>query len=670
MLSPARTSARINEASTSLLPLLAVGVIWYYLFARGVANQTVWLALNVIDTLRALRAVRSNGRRIGVNTRKNAMRSTLACWVIYVAGQMVGPVISTLLGWIPFYTPIKAVLCLGFIFTRVSTSSHIYAQFLVPAIKPYETPIDLTILFFQSILILVFHYMLELPIKLAWSSLKAAWTLISSIRLPSLASYTGSREVVDSHDLKPEIPLDHRMSTPPPTLLTTTSIDEDHFRYGLSPSPAIPGSILLRHPTPKPARPTLKGRRSIVFVSPPLTPKVSPPSFPEPVLEVHVPTIQAEPSTPRRERVKQEVIEIEDRPSTMLAVPQVATVRRSPRRRPQESAGVQATKVELDLDELDLLPRQAGGPALAPAGGGKGKTIPTAHMMMKKTEEGSAGQDDDEENPFVHTSANDLGRSVKKQATSKSRVSASTNTVTDEPKFPLEVGDATSSGPFHIRRPSSKTGPPTAFAKSLTVPKLETSSEPIPVAPRFTSTSSVRGVTSVAAPRPRGAKSRTPAKKRTAASTATTASMAALKSSNGEAAAVQDNRVLSDATVRSRTRTVASSATAKAKTSSSSSVDPESKSKTGVARSRAIPTATATRTRRAKDIVNTETEGANNKKDNMEAGNQGVPTIDVEEDKKVGEKRRAIQPPSASVDPAGKDEGKGKARAAKRSRRE
>lgn len=54
--------------------------------ARTVNNDVhKRLLLNVNDTFRALRLVRANGRRIGVNTRRKSMRDALVCWIIYVS---------------------------------------------------------------------------------------------------------------------------------------------------------------------------------------------------------------------------------------------------------------------------------------------------------------------------------------------------------------------------------------------------------------------------------------------------------------------------------------------------------------------------------------------------------------------------------------------------------
>jgi hypothetical protein len=42
------------------------------------------LGCNMLDTLRALRFIRPNGRAVGQRTRRKAMQEALACWVTYV----------------------------------------------------------------------------------------------------------------------------------------------------------------------------------------------------------------------------------------------------------------------------------------------------------------------------------------------------------------------------------------------------------------------------------------------------------------------------------------------------------------------------------------------------------------------------------------------------------
>ncbi|WWC57791.1 uncharacterized protein I303_100326 [Kwoniella dejecticola CBS 10117] len=292
-------------STSSLLPVLALGGAWYYLLSRGATTQTVWLLMNILDTFRALRHIRPNGRRIGINTRKKAMRDSLLCWSIFVAAQTISPILSTCLGWIPFYSPIKVIITIAFLALRVPASSHLFYHFLGPSIKPYETPIDLTVLLIESIGVLIFHYALQVPSSL----------LLRSASLVIRFAKSAIHEV--STLLRPSrIPLAEREETP--------TVDDDSIRASfLSPPPQIPGSILLRHPSPRPLTP----RRSISFIDPPATPKILPPSPPSSSNSTSDgdDDIQliAELRTPRAQRmISRDLLQVEE----------VREVRRSPRR--------------------------------------------------------------------------------------------------------------------------------------------------------------------------------------------------------------------------------------------------------------------------------------------------------------------------------------------------
>ncbi|WVQ76894.1 hypothetical protein IAR50_006568 [Cryptococcus sp. DSM 104548] len=149
--------------------VLATGVLGILVWEETVL-RTAWLALNLLDTLRALRTVRTNGRRIGIQTRKKAMREALACWIVYILGTSISPIISTFIGWVPLYAPVKAVVCLCFLFTRLASSTAILST-LGPLVKPYETPVDITLHLFESLFALVYHFGIELPFGKAWSCL-------------------------------------------------------------------------------------------------------------------------------------------------------------------------------------------------------------------------------------------------------------------------------------------------------------------------------------------------------------------------------------------------------------------------------------------------------------------------------------------------------------------
>ncbi|WWC85516.1 uncharacterized protein L201_000380 [Kwoniella dendrophila CBS 6074] len=314
-----------TSTSSSLFPILVVGGTWYYLSSRGSVTQTIWLSLNILETLRALRVVRPNGRRIGMNTRRKAMRESLICWSVYVIFQTIGPIISTLLGWIPFYSPVKTVLTMAFLFTRLPASSHLFHHILTPLVKPYETPIDLTILLIQSIGILIFHYILQVPISFI------------------ITTCMYFKRVAVSAYLQAIVHVKSRKSTVIPKSPKRTTVISEDFRARaafLSPPPQIPGSILLRHPSPRPPTP----RRSISFLSPPATPKILPPSPPSSPESDEIQII-AGPSTPRRPSSAR-------RENNLLNVEEIREVRKSPRR--QKAVDVDNT----ELDNLDLTQRQ------------------------------------------------------------------------------------------------------------------------------------------------------------------------------------------------------------------------------------------------------------------------------------------------------------------------
>ncbi|WVQ64574.1 uncharacterized protein L199_002741 [Kwoniella botswanensis] len=362
----------MSTSTSSLLPPMAMGIIWYYLSSKGSTTQTIWLSLNVLDTFRALRSIRPNGRRIGTNTRKKAMRESLICWTIYVVAQTLGPAISTLLSWIPFYAPVKAVICVAFLFMRLSVSSHIFYQILTPAVRPYETPVDLSVLLIQSIGILLFHYILQIPfsliistLKLSKTSLKSSFNIIANLIRSHSTIHDSSEAVEQTHQ--------HR---------DTPTVDEDHIRASfLSPPPQIPGSILLRHPSPRPITP----RRSISFIDPPATPKIlppSPPSSPE-----YVEIASAGPSTPLKAITAKTQ-------NNLLDVDEVREIRRSPRR---SKVRTEKEMKLIDVDTIGEIERErkkTGGPRarhmLSGSEGvvnpdnlvsgskkGKGKAIPT-----------------------------------------------------------------------------------------------------------------------------------------------------------------------------------------------------------------------------------------------------------------------------------------------------
>nr|ODO02158.1 hypothetical protein L204_00885 [Cryptococcus depauperatus CBS 7855] len=160
--------------------IVIFGGILLHLSAQRKVLRTIWLAINILDTFRALRMVSTNGRRIGAGTRRKAMRDSLACWFIYVLGTMISPSLTFLLGWLPLYSPVKTVICLSFLSTRLASSLAILTYFK-PLIRPYETSIDICLHLFEAITMLLFYFGVQVPFYSVIESLKAAKSLMVEI---------------------------------------------------------------------------------------------------------------------------------------------------------------------------------------------------------------------------------------------------------------------------------------------------------------------------------------------------------------------------------------------------------------------------------------------------------------------------------------------------------
>ncbi|KAL1408923.1 hypothetical protein Q8F55_005737 [Vanrija albida] len=132
---------------------------------KGNVVQTLWLSLNLLDTLRALRIVRQNGRRIGVTTRRRLMRQCLTSWIVFVTAEPVTLVCDRVLYWVPFYTSIKQLALLLSIVWRTETSGWLFEKLLVPSVRRYEKHIDLTLLLVGLLCSVLYHFLLDLPIQ-------------------------------------------------------------------------------------------------------------------------------------------------------------------------------------------------------------------------------------------------------------------------------------------------------------------------------------------------------------------------------------------------------------------------------------------------------------------------------------------------------------------------
>ncbi|WOO82828.1 uncharacterized protein LOC62_04G006313 [Vanrija pseudolonga] len=146
--------------------LIVVGALALLTVAvRGNVLQTLWLCLSLLDTFRALKTVRQNGRRVGVTTRRRLMRQCLTSWIVFVAAEPVTIICDALLYWFPFYASLKQLALLVSAVWRVETSGWLFEQLLVPAIRRYEKHIDLTFLLVHSLYSVIFHFLLDLPLQ-------------------------------------------------------------------------------------------------------------------------------------------------------------------------------------------------------------------------------------------------------------------------------------------------------------------------------------------------------------------------------------------------------------------------------------------------------------------------------------------------------------------------
>lgn len=99
--------------------------------------------VNLLDTLRSLKEVRTNGRRVGVTTRRKLIKQCLVGWIVFVsvvaharaclrvkrsvadlqvAAQPVGLAADMLLFWFPFYKSIKSVITIVLVVWRLQVS--------------------------------------------------------------------------------------------------------------------------------------------------------------------------------------------------------------------------------------------------------------------------------------------------------------------------------------------------------------------------------------------------------------------------------------------------------------------------------------------------------------------------------------------------------------------
>ncbi|ORX34907.1 hypothetical protein BD324DRAFT_609674 [Kockovaella imperatae] len=161
--------------------ILLVGLS-YYLIHKGELIRTIWLCGCLLDSFRALRTIRSNGRAVGLMTRRKAMREALRGWIVYILLGYSIPIVERLFSWIPLYGPLSTTLSLALVSTRSATSNMMYNSFIRGTVKKYEKPVDLTLSLIRSIWGLAALYLVEEPMMAAravlgpltgWSSTKA-----------------------------------------------------------------------------------------------------------------------------------------------------------------------------------------------------------------------------------------------------------------------------------------------------------------------------------------------------------------------------------------------------------------------------------------------------------------------------------------------------------------
>lgn len=155
-----RAGAYRHNTSMSSITVIVLLVAVLHLASRGQLTTSIWcadhldpwntmrlrtdrprrLAANLIDTLRALRLVRPNGRKIGVTTRRKAMGESLKCWIVFVS-LLTDPTLPCKLswvkqiaiwqfeewadwtvGWLPFYKTVRGIAFTAFLCTRAAVS--------------------------------------------------------------------------------------------------------------------------------------------------------------------------------------------------------------------------------------------------------------------------------------------------------------------------------------------------------------------------------------------------------------------------------------------------------------------------------------------------------------------------------------------------------------------
>ncbi|KAI9634327.1 uncharacterized protein MKK02DRAFT_28957 [Dioszegia hungarica] len=177
---------------------ILVGSVLLYLALQGSVFELLWLILAIVDSFRALRVIRPNGRTVGKATRRKAMTETLVSWIAYAAIEQAEPIISRLFGWLPFYAPLKAIACLAFLFLRQPASGAIYTSLLRPFFRQYEKPIDLILLLLHSLSAVIVHFGVTIPLSLAADAIKRIRLAVTRTMTSPSQTPTGNRIAVQT----------------------------------------------------------------------------------------------------------------------------------------------------------------------------------------------------------------------------------------------------------------------------------------------------------------------------------------------------------------------------------------------------------------------------------------------------------------------------------------
>ncbi|KZV97262.1 hypothetical protein EXIGLDRAFT_608229, partial [Exidia glandulosa HHB12029] len=104
--------------------------------------QLALVVHNVWDTYKILKPPPRPSQR-ALASRKRAMKSALAVWIVWAAFWLLEPTLDATLGLLmPFYSQAKSFLALGLLVFRSYAAEPIVLHVIRPALKPYVPMID------------------------------------------------------------------------------------------------------------------------------------------------------------------------------------------------------------------------------------------------------------------------------------------------------------------------------------------------------------------------------------------------------------------------------------------------------------------------------------------------------------------------------------------------